>query len=315
MAISEVPFTPRKSCVGTSRSPKKKTIGAAAAPRPTAAALDTSSLLTAEQWFHSKNTTRTYANYVKAGKKFLARWADVGRETVEEETQGGSLPEYTNAFDIIGEHTPIALQMLTAFKCDYEEKRFATAEGLCSSFKSYFERVHGCQGDYWCFNALQNCWEGNPVFEAEYSVYYESLKNRSRQTDILTQALPMLPSDLAVIMGWLDSSKCSEEMSEMKHLYFKAFVTTAFALCARNEEIINLQAHHVRINQVSPAGGGAQYRFMWAKRKWSLKAVKWWGGWSSSDDVGIIMCYLLDELMACEQGFNDILMQDRAVDP
>ena len=24
--------------------------------------------------------------------------------------------------------------------------------------------------------------------------------------------------------------------------------------------------------------GGAQYRFMWAKRKWSLKAVKWWGG-------------------------------------
>ncbi len=31
--------------------------------------------------------------------------------------------------------------------------------------------------------------------------------------------------------------------------------------------------------------GGAQYRFMWAKRKWSLKAVKWWGGWSSNDNV------------------------------
>lgn len=31
--------------------------------------------------------------------------------------------------------------------------------------------------------------------------------------------------------------------------------------------------------------GGAQYRFMWAKRKWSLKAVKWWGGWSSSENV------------------------------
>lgn len=24
--------------------------------------------------------------------------------------------------------------------------------------------------------------------------------------------------------------------------------------------------------------GGAQYRFMWADKKWSLKAVKWWGG-------------------------------------
>ena len=33
--------------------------------------------------------------------------------------------------------------------------------------------------------------------------------------------------------------------------------------------------------------GGAQYRFMWAKRKWSLKAVKWWGGWSSNENV----CY------------------------
>jgi hypothetical protein len=31
--------------------------------------------------------------------------------------------------------------------------------------------------------------------------------------------------------------------------------------------------------------GGAQYRFMWAKRKWSLKAIKWWGGWSSSERV------------------------------
>lgn len=31
--------------------------------------------------------------------------------------------------------------------------------------------------------------------------------------------------------------------------------------------------------------GGAQYRFMWARRKWSLKAIKWWGGWSSSEHV------------------------------
>jgi hypothetical protein len=31
--------------------------------------------------------------------------------------------------------------------------------------------------------------------------------------------------------------------------------------------------------------GGAQYRFMWADHKWSLKAVKWWGGWSSSEKV------------------------------
>lgn len=31
--------------------------------------------------------------------------------------------------------------------------------------------------------------------------------------------------------------------------------------------------------------GGAQYRFMWTSQRWSLKAVKWWGGWSSSENV------------------------------
>lgn len=34
--------------------------------------------------------------------------------------------------------------------------------------------------------------------------------------------------------------------------------------------------------------GGAQWRFMWAPMKWSLKAVKWWGGWSLGDRVCII---------------------------
>jgi hypothetical protein len=39
--------------------------------------------------------------------------------------------------------------------------------------------------------------------------------------------------------------------------------------------------------------GGAQYRFMWAKRKWSLKAIKWWGGWSSSERVSAKLIFLL----------------------
>jgi hypothetical protein len=57
--------------------------------------------------------------------------------------------------------------------------------------------------------------------------------------------------------------------------------------------------------------GGCQYRFMWAPVKWSLKAVKWWGGWSSNDNVGTIMRYLLDELMTYEENFGDIMMKTR----
>lgn len=57
--------------------------------------------------------------------------------------------------------------------------------------------------------------------------------------------------------------------------------------------------------------GGAQWRFMWAPIKWSLRAVKWWGGWSSNDNVGTITRYLLDELMAYEESYGDILLRKR----
>lgn len=142
MARSEIPTTPRKPRTGTSRSPKKQTLGAAENPHPTVASLDSSSRLTAEQWYRSKNTTKTYAAYVKAGKEWLASWAKEGREALEGEFQGDGVgvPELGNALDTIGEHTPTALRMLTAFKCDHQEKKFSTAEGLRSSFKSYFER-------------------------------------------------------------------------------------------------------------------------------------------------------------------------------
>ncbi|KAF9949365.1 hypothetical protein BGZ72_008847 [Mortierella alpina] len=53
--------------------------------------------------------------------------------------------------------------------------------------------------------------------------------------------------------------------------------------------------------------GGAQYRFMFAKEKWSLKAVKWWGGWSEGEKMGTIMRYLLDEFSRYETGFSDML--------
>jgi len=37
------------------------------------------------------------------------------------------------------------------------------------------------------------------------------------------------------------------------------------------------------------------------------------GGWSSSENVGTIMRYLLDELMSYEEGFTDIMMEDRPI--
>ncbi|GJJ69490.1 hypothetical protein EMPS_01836 [Entomortierella parvispora] len=57
--------------------------------------------------------------------------------------------------------------------------------------------------------------------------------------------------------------------------------------------------------------GGAQFRFMFAKKKWSLKAVKWWGGWSETEKSGTIIRYLLDEYAAYEESFGDMLSPER----
>ena len=94
-------------------------------------------------------------------------------------------------------------------------------------------RVHGCQGEFWKFDSARNEWNGNPVFDPEYKTYFESLKNRNKRTGTSTQALPMLPKDLKVVMQYLDSEDAIGELGETKCLYFKAFASTAFSLWTR----------------------------------------------------------------------------------
>ncbi|KAJ7221991.1 hypothetical protein C8J57DRAFT_1253744 [Mycena rebaudengoi] len=294
---------------------------------PTGASLLANSTETTVQWYKSPRTKKGYGNYVKKLDRLDAEIS-------------------ADAFDAITEATPLALRAFTAYKCEHLKRGFSTAEGVRSAFKDYFERVLGCQGEFWKYNGHTKKWEGNPVFESGYKTYYESLKNRANRTATTTQALPMLPADLKLIMSYLDTEEAAEYFSLTRRLYFKAFATTAFGLWTRNDEIINLQfkdikfdlrssktgiAYHefsltfrktnndptkaqIRGEPTSRTGfealmddiversnimedrngkftthcfrrGGAQYRFMWADRKWSLKAVKWWAGWSSSENT------------------------------
>ncbi|KAJ7748139.1 hypothetical protein B0H16DRAFT_1725751 [Mycena metata] len=418
---------PPKSAVPSGRTAKRTGSKKAQKPATKAAQKSTSSNLpsassllnnsqqTTDDWYKSPRTKKGYANYVKSGKSWLVDWT--AEDRLDDEIS-------FDAFDVITAETPLALRALTAYKCEHLERGFASAEGLRSAFKDYFERVCGCQGEFWRYNDHTKKWEGNPVHESNFKAYYESLKNCHNRTGTATQALPMLPSDLKIIMAYLDSEEAITYFTLTQRLYFKAFVTTAFTLWTRNDELINLQFKDIKFDQRSKTGipyhefslifrktnkdptkvqiykvqadlahpeidcythtstwklhmegllgrplsggdyvfpaiastgklkfgectsrsafetlletvveksnvmqgrngkftthcfrrGGAQYRFLWAERKWSLKAVKWWGGWSSNENVGTLMRYLLDELMAYEEGFSDIMMDDRVVD-
>ncbi|KAJ3759479.1 hypothetical protein EV360DRAFT_69470 [Lentinula raphanica] len=397
--------------------------GESGSGNPTASQLLLHSHQTTEDWYKSSNTKKGYAGYVKSGKKWILEWAANTEMDSEDSGQSAADTEgLAHGFDSISKYTPMALRLLTAYKCDHQGNKFSTAEGIRSAFKDYFERVLGCQGEFWKFNSHSHEWEGNPVFETDYRTYYESLKNRENRTSTFTQALPMLPADLKILFAYLDSSSGCREFTLTQCLYFKAFASAAFNLWTRtrNDELIHFMVKDLKLGLVSETGvpyiefrlifrktnkdpnkvqayhippdlshpefdcythmtawidhlrtllqrpllntdyvfpgiastgqlkfgentsrmgvenllesiveasglmegrsgkftthcfrrGGAQYRFMWADHKWSLKAVKWWGGWSSNENVGTIMRYLLDELMAYEEGFTDIMMPD-----
>ncbi|KAJ6532615.1 hypothetical protein B0H19DRAFT_1383964 [Mycena capillaripes] len=213
-----------QAAVQHGRSRRVPTLGREATARPhmqrVHAGVTRKGQQTTDEWYKSSRTKKGYANYVKSGKKWLVDWTAEGR--LDDEISA-------DAFDSITDQTPLALRALTAYKCEHLERGFASAEGLRSAFKDYFERVCGCQGEFWKYNA-----------------------------------------------------HAEDETVNSRH--------TAFVVGVRN--IV----------------------FLWADRKWSLKAVKWWGDWSSNENVGTLMRYLLDELMAYEEGFSDIMMDDRTID-
>lgn len=97
----------------------------------------------------------------------------------------------------------------------------------------HFNRVLGCQGESWKFDPHTQKWDGNPVFEYQFKAYFESLKNRSNRLDTTTQALPMLPKDLALLHAWLDTPEALSLLGKTRCLYFKAFSSLAINLWTR----------------------------------------------------------------------------------
>ncbi|KAJ6617090.1 hypothetical protein B0H10DRAFT_1948607 [Mycena sp. CBHHK59/15] len=203
---------------------------------PSASSLLYNSQQTTEKWYKSPQTKKGYGNYVKSSKKWLVDWTAKG--CLHNEISA-------DAFDNITAQTPLALRALTAYKCEHLEWGFASAEGLCSTFKDYFEQ---CQGDFWKYNLHTEKWEGNPVFESGFKSYYKSLKNHHNRTGTATQALPMLPADLKIIMEYLDSEEAIKYFTLTKRLYFKVFITTTFTLWTRNGELVNLQFKDIKLN-------------------------------------------------------------------
>lgn len=135
-SAGSAPATPPSNSRAKKTTGTKRARAKAAKPVRTTAAVSGASLLqdsqqTTDEWYKSSRTKKGYANYVKSGKKWLVDWTAEGR--LDDEISA-------DAFDTITEQTPLALRALTAYKCEHLERGFASAEGLRSAFKDYFER-------------------------------------------------------------------------------------------------------------------------------------------------------------------------------
>jgi hypothetical protein len=137
------PRSPPQTLRGFASSCRKASPNSPPTPSssPSKSVLLNHSQSTTDTWYKAARTTKAYATYVNSGKAFLKSWVEEGRLGSAEETE---VPEerleYLGAFDCIGSQTPVALRLFTAYKCDHEGKGFATAEGIRSAFKQYFER-------------------------------------------------------------------------------------------------------------------------------------------------------------------------------
>lgn len=88
--------------------------------------------------------------------------------------------------------------------------------------------------------------------------------------------------------------------SAMSDNNFTQVLNTVASACSINESVLGdkvwFTSHCFR-------RGGARYRFVFApeRRRWSLKLVKPWAGWSPNQQNEIIVRYLLDDVLDREE--------------
>lgn len=124
---------------------------------------------TTGSFYHSKKTTNLYRSYVNRGQDFL-------KSLVQNDILPVEPPEYEQAFNKPIEASPVALLQFIMNYMAKGDYKYATAEGIRSSFKDHFQKL-GCQGDYWREDG-KGGYEGNPVHDLEFSQYIKLLKNK-----------------------------------------------------------------------------------------------------------------------------------------
>ncbi|KAF9080152.1 hypothetical protein BGX23_002574 [Mortierella sp. AD031] len=217
--VNDVTITPTPPTLGSKGKEGSKYKGKASKVHVNAKEALEAAAQTTEDHLYAKKTKTSYKGQVSRALAYAAAATD---------------PGWKEAFIKVSSLTPTVLLAYFASKCQEEGEglSYKTAEGIKSGLKHYFRTELGCLGDTWACDKDGNC-TGNPVHEAVFENYLQSLKNRDGRAGTSRQSLAMTYNDMVLLMKHLQDPKTTEEKTEGVCLLFQAFAATGFTLWTR----------------------------------------------------------------------------------
>ncbi|EJD42036.1 hypothetical protein AURDEDRAFT_126672 [Auricularia subglabra TFB-10046 SS5] len=208
---------------------------------PTAHDLDTHSRQVTESHLRSANTIRQYSTYVNAAKAWLASGA-AGNDVDPQ------------AFSRITPSTPVAARRFLAYKRvgGVNGKKCGVSSFICirAALKDLFERELRCQGQFWMVDSATGRCYGNPIYEQEFVYYFKAVSNQDKSV-APKQSHAITADELRVLQEYLDDNFAP---NDIRSSFFKVFMTLAFNLWTRPEELLSLSICHVGLNIVPNDG-------------------------------------------------------------
>ncbi|KAF9170859.1 hypothetical protein BGX21_003143 [Mortierella sp. AD011] len=262
-----------------------------------------------ETHLYAAKTRKNYNGHIERGKKYAAMAG----------------PDMAGAFDSLTIMTPVVLRAFVSHKCNEEGFTYKTAEGIRSAFKRNEELLRLKGSD---IQLNQTTDTGSRYFTITLSFRKTNQADASKANVYEIHPLPDEPhaccyTKLLAWLGWLEKnnhplrpddflfpSLASDGRVKLKEPFSSSRIQTLLDQFTTDAGL--LESRHGRYTAHCFRRGGAQHRFMFSKTKWSLKAVKWWGGWPEGEPVGTIMRYLMDEFVRYETGFGDMFSPTRS---
>ncbi|KAF9111792.1 hypothetical protein BGX27_004420 [Mortierella sp. AM989] len=264
---------------------------------------------------YSPSTKRTYSSHLERAKEFVEELAD---------------EELRQAFYTLSPKTPEVLLLIIYHRIEVEGRSYSTAEGLQAALKQYYKDKLHCTEEWWEVDEKGKC-SGNPVYAKNFVEYMKTIKKRGARLgndyQLYQQEKEAHACAYTKLNRWFDylegllGRPIGDDDLIFPSLNNKGYpnIRETFSY-TRLRKLLDSFTREAGLLDNTPNGkytthcfrrGGAQHRFMFAEEKWSLKAVKWWGGWSEHEGRNAIITYLLDEFSTYESGFGDMLSPNR----